>query len=221
MRRLFTFASIMFLAKTPTLIQFLLPSMIWKMSGTDKSLYLTFDDGPIPEITPWVLETLDQYQAKATFFCVGDNVRKHPEIYSQLIQRGHATGNHTFNHLNGWTNHNDHYLENVNKCRDLVSGNLFRPPYGRISPKQFRQLKKEYQIVMWDVLSGDFSANLKPEVCLNNVLRNAKAGSIIVMHDSLKAEKNLRYMLPKILDFYSESGYTFKSIPQSISNANQ
>lgn len=202
----------MVLAKTPRLVQQLLPGFLWHVPSKEKVLYLTFDDGPIPEITPWVLETLEKWQAKATFFCVGDNVRKHPGIFQQLLAAGHSTGNHTFNHLNGWKTPAPLYLENIEKCRELLPAKLFRPPYGSITPAQARQLRKQYRIVMWDVLSWDFNTRISPERCLQNVLANARLGSIVVMHDSLKAAPNMKYALPRVLQHFSALGYRFEGL---------
>lgn len=189
-----------------------MPSYIWRLPTADKSLYLTFDDGPIPEVTPWVLETLRGYAAKATFFCVGDNVQKHPEVFQQVVSEGHAVGNHTFNHLNGWKTDTGVYLENVAQCGQVLSSNLFRPPYGRLKSQQMKALKKDFRIVMWDVLSGDFSPNLSAEQCLQHVLRHARPGSIVVLHDSLKAERNLKYVLPRVLEHFKAAGYRFEAL---------
>ncbi len=202
----------MFLAKTPAFLQFLMPSYTWRVPTTEKILYLTFDDGPIPVVTPWVLETLRTYAAKATFFCVGDNVQKHPEVFQQLISEGHAVGNHTFNHLNGWKTETKTYLENVAQCRQVVNSQLFRPPYGRMKPQQLKALKRDFRIVMWDVLSGDFSQKLSAETCLQHVVQFARPGSIVVLHDSLKAERNLRYVLPRVLEHFSGLGFRFEGM---------
>ena len=200
----------MYLVKTPKFIQNLFPNYIWKVQETEKVLYLTFDDGPIPEVTPWVLDQLEAYNAKATFFCVGENVEKHKSIYKQLKEFGHAVANHTYNHLNGWVEDNATYFVNVRKCAALVKSDIFRPPYGKLKRKQAQFLQRHYKIVMWDVLSGDFDPKITNEECLNNVLEHAKPGSIIVFHDSLKASKKLKYTLPKVLKHYSDLGYTFQ-----------
>lgn len=204
----------MFLVKTPLAIKKSFPSLVWDIPNNTKTIYLTFDDGPTPEVTTWVLETLKKHQIKATFFVVGDNVKKHPQIYQQLIAEGHAIGNHTYNHLNGWKTKSSDYLQNIGKCAELVDTNLFRPPYGRIKNTQIRTLKQNYKIIMWDVLSGDFDASLSPEKCTENVINNTKAGSIIVFHDSIKAEKNLKYALPKAIGFLKEQGFTFGAITE-------
>ena len=202
----------MYLVKIPRFIQRLFPNYTWTLPTTEKVLHLTFDDGPIPEVTPWVLDTLQQYDAKATFFCVGDNVRKHPEVLREVIAKGHAVGNHTFNHLNGWTTEPLPYFHNVRHCAQLLQSDLFRPPYGRLRPKQAQFLQRHYQIVMWDVLSGDFDPNLSKEDCLRNVTANAGPGSIVVFHDSLKAYDKLRYALPRTLQHFADLGYRFEAI---------
>ena len=175
-------------------------------------MYLTFDDGPVPGVTPWVLEQLQAYHAKATFFCVGDNIRKHPHVFQKVIASGHAVGNHTFNHLNGWTTENIPYFHNVRHCANQVHSVLFRPPYGRLKPKQAQFLQRHYRIVMWDVLSGDFDPKISAEQCLANVTDNAEPGSIIVFHDSLKAEDKLRTVLPQVLEHFSRQGYQFEKL---------
>ncbi|MEM9849778.1 MAG: polysaccharide deacetylase family protein [Bacteroidota bacterium] len=207
----------MYLVKTPSLIQRLLPSYLWRIPTQEKVLYLTFDDGPIPEITPWVLKLLKAYDAKATFFCVGDNVRKHPDIFRQLQLAGHAVGNHTFHHLDGWKTRTQVYLANVATCTSqLGSSVLFRPPYGHLKPTQAKAIKKNHRIVLWDVLSGDFDVHLTPEKCLANVLAATKKGSIIVFHDSLKAAPRLQYVLPEVLDYYSRKGFRFEAINEEL-----
>lgn len=204
----------MYLVKTPKFIQNLFPNFIWKVQDTEKVLYLTFDDGPIPEVTPWVLEQLKAYNAKATFFCVGENVEKNRTVYNQVKAQGHAVANHTYNHLNGWLEDNASYFVNIRKCAALVKSNLFRPPYGKLKRKQAQFLQRHYQIIMWDVLSGDFDPKITKEECLNNVLEHSNPGSIIVFHDSLKANDKLRYTLPKVLKHFSELGYTFRKFEE-------
>lgn len=199
----------MYLVKTPQLIQNLFPNFTWRIPTMEKVIYLTFDDGPIPDVTPWVLEQLAAYDAKATFFCVGENIKKHPEVFQQVVDHGHAVGNHTYNHLNGWATDNIPYFHNVRHCANKVQTVLFRPPYGRLKPKQAQFLARHYRIVMWDVLSGDFDPNITQEQCLNNVVANAKRGSIVVFHDSQKTEGKLSYVLPKVLEHYSALGYQF------------
>lgn len=202
----------MYLVKTPQFIQQLFPNFTWRIPTREKVLYLTFDDGPIPEVTPWVLEELARFNATATFFCVGDNVRKYPEVFAKVVESGHAVGNHTFNHLNGWSTDNIPYFHNVRHCAYLVNSVLFRPPYGRMKPKQAQFLQRHYRVVMWDVLSGDFDPSITPEQCLANVMNNAGPGSIIVFHDSLKAIEKLRHALPNLLESFSEKGYRFEGL---------
>ncbi len=196
----------------PAFLRIFYPSLLWQMPAGNQSLYLTFDDGPHPEITPRVLDMLDEYQAKATFFCVGENVQRFPQTYAEIIRRGHRTGNHSMNHLNGWKTNLNLYYENVNECRNLIDSELFRPPYGRITPTQIHTLKKEYKIVMWSVLSYDFDSETTPEQCLNYVLENTEDGAVIVFHDSEKSAENMLYALPKVLDYYSEKGFSFQSL---------
>ncbi len=202
----------MYLVRTPYAIQNLFPNFTWRIPTQENEIYLTFDDGPIPEVTPWVIEQLAKYDARATFFCVGENAFKFPELMHQLHSEGHVTGNHTFNHLSGWNSDHVPYLHNVRKCAPLVQTNLFRPPYGRIRPRQAQFLMRHYRIVMWDVLSADFDTSISPEQCLKNVIGNAGPGSVVVLHDSLKAEKNLRYALPRILDHFTDQGFSFKGL---------
>lgn len=206
----------MYLVKTPWLLKKFYPqNLIWDKSRDKKIIYLTFDDGPIPIVTPFVLEILKKFNAKATFFCIGDNINKHQDIFFQLKADGHAIGNHTYNHLNGWKSDNKKYLDNILKCQELTQTDLFRPPYGRIKKSQIKNLEskiKNQKIIMWDVLSGDFDTQLSPEKCLKNVLKHTKNGSIVVFHDSLKAFDRLKYTLPKALAQWQAQGYEFHSI---------
>lgn len=212
--------------KMPKFIQRLYPERIWAFSSNKNTVYLTFDDGPIPEVTPWVLKVLKEYNAKATFFCIGDNIQKHPKIYNTIIAENHTVGNHTFNHLNGWKTNREIYLNNVEKCTQQMQLSakekhsneppLFRPPYGRITASQANALQKSgYKIVMWNIISYDYDTNISKEKCLQYVLKNIKPGSVIVFHDSLKAEKNLRYVLPKVLEHISEKGWQCMPITQN------
>ncbi|QDO92966.1 polysaccharide deacetylase family protein [Formosa sediminum] len=200
--------------KTPKLIKGIFPNYVWDMPLLDnKTIYLTFDDGPHPEITPWVLKTLACYNAKATFFCIGDNVRKYPETFTNTINAGHSIGNHTFNHLNGWHTNTNEYVKNVEKAAQLIPSKLFRPPYGKIKNKQANILRQHgYKIIMWSIISFDWDKNLKAEQCLNHVIKHAEDGHIIVFHDSLKAAKNMQFALPKVLAYFSEKGYQFKGL---------
>ena len=202
----------MYLVKTPQIIQNLFPNFTWRIPTQEKEVYLTFDDGPIPEMTPWVLEQLAAYHAKATFFCVGENIEKHPEVFAQVKADGHSVGNHTYSHLNGWASENIPYFHDVRHCANLTESMLFRPPYGRLKPKQAQFLQRHYRIVMWDVLSGDFDPNLSPQACLDNVIKNVGPGSIVVFHDSLKAKDKLEYVLPRVLEHFSAEGYQFQAL---------
>ena len=204
----------MYLSKTPSIIyKFYNSKDMWRVDTEDKDIFLTFDDGPIPEVTPWVLNLMDSYNAKATFFCVGDNIRKNYDIYCDLLLRGHTVGNHTFNHLNGWKSNTREYVLNVKKAGNYINSPLFRPPYGKISVAEHKFLKKHYKLVYWTVISGDFDKTISPEKCLENALSATEKGSIVVFHDSLKAEKNLVYALPAFLEHFSKQGYRFKAIP--------
>lgn len=205
----------MYFVKNSKVLKKIYPSLIWDMPNAEKCLYLSFDDGPIPEVTPYVLDVLAQFNVKATFFCIGDNVRKHPKVFDRLVSEGHAIGNHTFNHLNGWYTSTDRYLENIDECSKYTGSSLFRPPYGRISPNQIKAIKQEMpdtKIIMWDVLSGDFDPKIDDEKCYQNVTRHAVSGSIIVFHDSLKAYQRLKDSLPKALAFWKEQGFEFDFI---------
>ena len=206
----------MYLVKTPRLIQNLFPNFKWSIPTKDNSVFLTFDDGPIPEVTPWVLDQLKKYDFKATFFCVGDNVKKHPEIFERILKEGHSVGNHTFNHLNGWTSDNIKYFHNIRACAHQMNTNLFRPPYGRLKPKQAQFLQRHYDIVMWSLLSGDFDPNISKEMCLENVVSNIHPGSIIVFHVSLKAFEKLQYVLPKTLQHLKSVRYRSEAIQASV-----
>lgn len=202
----------MFLAKIPTIIKKYYPKLVWDLPNNEKKIYLTFDDGPVPEVTEWVLDLLKENNIKATFFCIGDNVAKHPNIYNRILAENHTVGNHTFNHLNGWKTSGGEYIKNVIECQQLVESNLFRPPYGRIKKSQLNKLSVRYKIVMWDVLSGDFDQKLSPEKCYENVINNTVSGSIIVFHDSLKAHQNLKYALPKSIEYLQAQGFVFDVI---------
>lgn len=206
----------MYLVKTPAFLQGLFPNFTWRLPTEEKVIYLTFDDGPIPEVTTWVLEQLEHYNAKATFFCVGENVEKYPEVFSEITEKGHSVGNHTYNHLNGWDVENLQYFHNIRHCARLVKTGLFRPPYGRITPKQVQFVQRHYKIIMWDVLSGDFDQDISKEQCLANVTESALPGSIVVFHDSVKAQERLYYALPRALAHFSAQGYRFKALSAGL-----
>lgn len=198
-----------FSVRPPYVLKKVMPSAVWRKSATEKKLYLTFDDGPIPELTPWVLDVLKQYSIKATFFCVGDNVHKQPELYARILNEEHSVGNHTYNHVNGWNTDTNEYLENIEKCAELLNSKLFRPPYGKLKPTQIKRIKANYAIIMWDVLSGDYDKTIAPERCLLNVTNAIRNGAIIVFHDNIKATDNLQYALPKFIEYALEKGYGF------------
>lgn len=200
-----------YLVKTPWWLKKMYPHRLWSIATKEKIIYLTFDDGPHPVATPFVLDQLKKYDAGATFFCIGKNVVDHPAIYKRILEENHRTGNHTQQHLNGWKTANNIYLDDVSEAAKHIVSDLFRPPYGRLKTSQARQLAN-YKIVMWDVLSGDFDENLSGEQCAENVLLSAKHGSIIVFHDSEKAFKRLVIALPKVLSFFYNQGYSFKKL---------
>lgn len=211
----------MYLAKTPSVIKTLFPDFVWQMHGCPKQIFLTFDDGPIPDVTPWVLKQLRTHQAKATFFCVGDNVERHPSILAEIIDDGHVVGSHTFNHLSGWGTENGSYFQNVHRGADTTKSGLFRPPYGRLKPSQGSYLRKHYRIIMWDVLSGDFDEKISPQQCLQNVIKNSVDGSIVVMHDSVKAQTNLQYVLPRVLEHFTKQGFVFSALTDDLLERNE
>lgn len=197
----------------------LYPTCVWRVPTKDKIIYLSFDDGPHPVATPFVLDLLKEYNAKATFFCIGKNVEEHKGIYRRILDDGHRVGNHTHNHLNGWKVSDKEYFENVLKASTHIDSSLFRPPYGKISAFQVRHLQnlpQRFQIIMWDVLSGDFDIDLSAESCTQKVISSTRKGSIVVFHDSEKAFPRMSIALPKMLEFYSEKGYRFEAIPGII-----
>jgi len=208
----------MMLHKTPRLIQWLYPSLTWKKNVSDASIYLTFDDGPIPGLTEYILDELKRFDVKATFFCVGDNLKKYPQIAQRALSEGHRLGNHSYNHLNGWQTNTLDYVSNVVRCqKELIDLNnkgpqLFRPPYGKIKRSQIKHLKEKYEIIMWDVLSGDFLPTISPDKCLSKSISSTKPGSIIIFHDNIKAEKNVRYALPRYIEHFKNQGYSFQTL---------
>ena len=207
--------------KPPWILKKIYPNLLWQNPGNEKTIYLTFDDGPHPAATPFILDKLKAYKAKATFFCIGKNVIEYPEIYKRILNEGHAVGNHTQNHLDGWKTTDEKYFDNIFEAAKYIDSNLFRPPYGRITKFQSNLLQqgslkktgqKHFKLIMWSVLSGDFDIKLSPEKCFQNVLLNTKAGSIVVFHDSTKAWDRMNYALPKMLEHFSKLGYRFESI---------
>lgn len=208
----------MYPVKTPRFVRSLFPNFTWKVPTAEKVVYLTFDDGPIPEVTPWVLEQLEKYNAKATFFCVGENAQKYPELLAEVRAQGHSIGSHTMNHLNAWKSDNIPYFHNVRQAATLLKTELFRPPYGRLLPSQIQFLQRHYTIVMWDILTGDFDPKLSGEQCYKNVMKHVSDGSIIVFHDSLKAKPNLEYALPRALEALSAQGYAFKTLSPAMAS---
>jgi peptidoglycan/xylan/chitin deacetylase (PgdA/CDA1 family) len=206
--------------KTRWFIKRFFSGYVWDIPNNNKTVYLTFDDGPTPEVTEWVLVQLRNYNCKAVFFCIGNNIDKYPEIFQKVINEGHTIGNHTYNHVNGWNTENTAYLENIEACeRSIINRTgsnivkLFRPPYGKIKKQQAKTVReKGYKIIMWDVLSADFDTTITPEQCLHNVIDNVTEGSVIIFHDSVKAFSNLEYTLPKVLEYLKENGFSFGTI---------
>ncbi len=206
----------MYLVKTPAIAKQLFCDYLWDIPTNEKVLYFTFDDGPIPDVTTMVLDILNDFSAKATFFCVGENVERNPKIYQRILDDGHTVGNHTFNHLNGWKTPKDVYLNNVAKCSKLVNSKLFRPPYGKITREQASFIKPDYKIVMWDILCGDFDQKVSSKDCFARMKKHAKPGSIIVLHDSVKTKNCVQAALPETLAFFLEQGYRFDALSPSI-----
>ncbi len=214
--------------KTPLVVKKMFPNYIWDIATNEKTIFLTFDDGPTPEITNWVLHTLKAYNAKATFFCIGNNIEKYPEIFQNILKEGHAIGNHTHNHIKGWKTKANDYVDNIVQAQNIIRNqiqdseidnrqslivNRFRPPYGQITPKQGKKLLAlGYKIIMWDVLSFDWDKNVSEATCFNNVVSKATHGSIIVFHDSVKASKNMYYALPKVLEHFRKQGFSFQAL---------
>jgi peptidoglycan/xylan/chitin deacetylase (PgdA/CDA1 family) len=204
-----------YFVKTPYLLKLIFNNWLWSFSKKEKAIYLTFDDGPTPEITEWTLNELKKYNAKATFFCIGKNVKANSEIFKKIVDAGHSIGNHTNNHLNGSKTSLSLYIDNILKAENTIQSEpkLFRPPYGKLTLKQSFNIRKlGYKIVMWDVLSADFDNTITNKKCLENVIKNTESGSILIFHDSVKANKKLKYVLPKILDYYTAKNYSFKKI---------
>jgi peptidoglycan-N-acetylglucosamine deacetylase len=203
-------------ARIPRSIQAGLGGAVWHLDDPGDAVYLTFDDGPIPEVTPWVLDQLAGFGAKGTFFCIGRNAGENPALMDRIRQEGHAVGNHTWDHADGWRTPLYAYLRGVLRCQSLTGTRLFRPPYGHITPAQATALRKRFDVVMWEVLSGDFDTSIDGERCTSNVLRHARPGSIIVFHDSTKAQERLRYTLPRVLEAFRERGWAMLGLPQDL-----
>jgi len=193
----------------PAILRPFMGKLTWRKNPSEKVIYLTFDDGPAPEVTPLVLDLLDKYNLKATFFCVGENVQKNPETYSEVIRRGHKIGNHTFNHLKGSSASTFEYVENVKKAAEIIVSKLFRPPYGRITYRQRKALRIDYEIIMWDLITHDYNRKFTPETIMENVKRYSRNGSIVVFHDSIKAKDNMMTVLPLAIEYWKAEGYEF------------
>ncbi|WP_053404172.1 polysaccharide deacetylase family protein [Persicobacter sp. CCB-QB2] len=208
--------------RVPDFLQRYFSSFVFKKDVREPTIYLTFDDGPIPEVTPWVLSCLKDFEAHATFFMVGDNVRKHPEVFKQVLEEGHLVGNHTFNHLKGWSESNADYLENIGLCQKCFAEvrleensfqkPLFRPPHGQIKPGQVKEIRDSYKIILWDVLTCDYDQSLKPEEILEKTIELTRSGSIVVFHDSLKAERNVKFVLPRYISHFKSLGFKFETL---------
>jgi len=203
----------MYLVNTPYLLKKFYPSLIWEIPNNNNHVYLTFDDGPTPNITEKVLEILREHKAKATFFCIGKNVEKFPALYNKIIQEGHLTANHSYSHQNGWKLNDTNFISEIEKCKEFVSSSLFRPPYGKITFSQIEKLKPHFRIIMWSILSADFDKNISPQQCLLNSTENLKSGSIVVFHDSEKAKENLLFALPCFLKFCADNNLTTDVLP--------
>ena len=196
----------------PNFIRKLFPALIWSFPDEEKNIYLTFDDGPNPEVTPWVLDKLAEFNVKATFFCLGKNVEQYPDVYQMILDAGHAVGNHSYSHIRGWGVNAGDYVQDFDLAANLIDSNLIRPPYGRITPTQARLLNERYKLIMWDILSRDYSRTVSRRGCVRNVVKHLRPGAIIVFHDSLKALRNLRYALPRVLEALRLENYICKPI---------
>ena len=206
--------------QVPQLVKWCYNNVLWRENSDEKCIYLTFDDGPIPEVTPQVLDILDKFGVKATFFCVGDNVRKHPKTYAEVLKRGHSVGNHTFNHLKGFSTKNADYIQNVRKASEYINSALLRPPHGQITPKQIKLLSDEYKIVMWDIITYDYDKTFSADGIMKIIRKRSKNGSIVVFHDSIKSEKNVLETLPQALQFWKEKEYALRVISPHIETNN-
>ncbi|MCQ2361297.1 MAG: polysaccharide deacetylase family protein [Paludibacteraceae bacterium] len=202
----------MFIEQIPKILRLFMKGVLWRMSPTEKSIYITFDDGPTVENTVWILDLLDKYGIKATFFCVGRNVEKYPELYSEILKRGHSTGVHGYDHKRGLYKDDSIFMADIKKAGELIESHLFRPPHGHIKPSQIKALSGKYQVVLWDVLTRDYDQNLNGDKVLDIAKRYSRNGSIVVFHDSVKATGNMRYALPKAIEYWIEQGFKFEKI---------
>lgn len=202
-------------------IQSLFPQYTWRIKSDSKTIYFTFDDGPCPGVTDEILTILQEYKAKATFFCIGNNVEQYPILYQRILDESHTVGNHSYSHASGWKMKKENYLQDVAMAKKLIDSNLYRPPYGRLTRSQAQALQYNYSIVMWDVMPGDFDPNISADQCYSNIIKNTSSGSIIVLHDSEKAKKTVLEVLPKVLNYYNKQGYDFKKIPTDESIRNE
>lgn len=202
----------MYKHRIPAILPLIFPSLLWKVKTKENVIYITFDDGPHPDITPKVLEILNQYNAKATFFCVGENVEKYPETFQLILDANHAVGNHTYNHIKGWKTNTVNYAENINKASKFIGSSLFRPPYGRITIEQIKSVSKDYKIIMWSVLTRDYEKNLNINKAIKKLCNQTSQGDIVVFHDSRKAEMNMFILLKQMLEFFSKQGYRFEKL---------
>ena len=193
--------------QVPEILKSVIKNVVWRINPAEEVIYLTFDDGPNPGVTPQVLDILDRFEVKATFFCVGENVSRFPDVFDEVKRRGHTVGNHTFNHLKGFEYSTDDYVRNVKKASEFIDSRLFRPPHGQIKPSQIKALKDDYLIIMWDFITYDYDKRIEPEKIIAEVKKRSRNGSIVVFHDSLKAEKNVLQVLPEALRFWKENGY--------------
>ena len=200
------------LIKIPVLIKYLFPSLLYNNKNDSKTIYLTFDDGPCKILSPIILDELKKYKAKATFFYLGCQVEKHPQLVERCLKENHQIGNHTYSHLNGWKTKNNEYFQDIEKANKVIKSNLFRPPHGRIKPSQINYLKKKYKIIMWDVLSWDFEKETSADKCYNNIINNTKSGSIIVLHENEKSVKTVKQVLPRVLSYFSSKGFKFEKL---------
>lgn len=206
----------MIIARIPRILSKSFKKLTWEIPGEGKDVYLTFDDGPTPEVTDWVLNELDLFNAKATFFCLGKNVESNPDLFGQIVNRGHSLGNHSYSHIKGYRSSLNGYLKDVDRAATLIDSRLFRPPYGRILRKQVKRISAHFTIIMWTVLSVDYNSKVSGDQVVRNVLENVRPGSIIVFHDSVKASKNVYYALPRVLEFLRDNGYEMKSIEEKL-----